>query len=272
VTHAEKLDEASGYFFLSGLVLSKFQIVPVALVSSIFKLISLTLYLIGYILWFIASHLHPDHKINKTKWYNFIQLKEQNRLSAILGLIATVLSFAAIVVPVMFPPACWIYLVANIIWTIGAYNKLKNPPPHETTYSHTRQKEFLFYAFTATMISLITAIAATFILVFPIMAIPITIASILICAVLGVHALEHWLNYRYGTHEPTPIPGTYHQVGDKLGLKTSHEHTYSPAPHPGKDLLNKRKQKKISTESVELTEDFNMDNKTESIPSFCSFL
>lgn len=125
MTVAQKLDKASGIFFFAGFLLSKLQYIPFPLASAIFRFISLGIYSLAYLCWLTASLLHPDHPVNYRKWYGFAQIKEQFLLSSFVGLTATVLSVAAVFVPVLFPPAAWLFLIGNAIWAIGEYHKLK---------------------------------------------------------------------------------------------------------------------------------------------------
>ncbi|KTD73170.1 hypothetical protein [Legionella tucsonensis] len=257
MTIAKKLDKASGIFFFTGFLLSKLQYIPFPLASAIFRFVSLGIYSLAYLSWLTASLLHRDHPVNYRKWYGFAQVKEQFLLSSFVGFTATVLSVAAVFIPVLFPPAAWLFLIGNAIWAIGEYHKFKNPPTDDANYSSTRQKNYVSYAVTSTSISLVAAIAATLIFVFPPMAIPITIFSLIICAGLGALAFEFWLNCTFGNHKPDQIPESYTEIGDSLGLSVTQEPSNSPEPGCFNCLFPKPIKKssnliKLSSNTIEL--------------------
>lgn len=259
---AKKLDKASGLFFFAGFLLSKLQYIPFPQASAILRFISLGIYLMAYGCWHAASLLHPDQKVRKNKWYSFAQIKEQFLFSSLVGFIATVMSIAAVFIPVLFPPAAWLFLVGNAIWTIGEYNKFKNPPQNDANFSYTRQKSYLYYSVTSTSISLITAVSATLIFVFPPIAIPITIFSLILCVGLGVFAFEFWLDSSFGDHKPTPVPGSYNQISDTLGPSVSQELTDSPEPNCSNCLFLKQKESK-TPENIELLSADNTEENSE---------
>lgn len=238
MNNARKLDKASGIFFFSGFMLSKLQYVPFPIAAGFFRFFSLGLYFGGYVLWFAASLLQPEHKKDYNQWYGFAKIKEQFAVSSLVGLTATVLSIVAVFIPIIFPPAAWLFLIGNIIWTIGEYHKLKNPPLEDLTYSHTQQKAYLSYALTTTVISLITAIAATLIVVFPLASVPITVFSLLLCVGLGALAFEYWLNSNFGDHKPGTTAQSYFEMADMLDNEPRPEPAPECAPYHGNGLFN----------------------------------
>lgn len=257
MTVAQKLDKASGIFFFSGFLLSKLQYIPFPLVSAIFRFVSLGVYLLAYLSWLTACLLHPDHEEHYRKWYGFAQIKEQFLLSSLVGLIATVISVAAVFIPALFPPAAWLFLLGNIIWTIGEYHKLKNPPAQDDNFSYSKQKTYLSYAATTCAITLVTAIAATLMFFFPPLAIPITIFSLVVCVGLGALAFEFWLNSAFGDHKPTPTPESYAQMSDTLGPSPALELSDTPEPGCWNGLFNRTNHKPVkpSPKPSELIDD-----------------
>lgn len=197
-------NKASGIFFLTGFFTSKLQFLPDPMVAGVFRFLSLGLYLGGYSTWFLGSAADEGYKNQLNKWYGFAQLKNQYMISSLLGFAATVISIAAVFVPALFPPAAWLYAVANAIWAISEYHKSKNPPPKEMdpNYNQSQQEDYHGYAISITAISVVTAIAATLIAVFPLAAVPITIFSLLIGGGLGVLAGEFWFNATFDKHKP----------------------------------------------------------------------
>lgn len=232
----QKLEKSSGIFFFTGFMLSKLQYLPFPLVSAVFRFLSLGLYFGAYSTWFASSLMQPGQKQPKDKWYAFAKLKEQFLLSSLVGFIATALSVAAVFVPVLFPPAAWLFFLGNIIWTIGELHKLKHPPEHKEDFSHTKQKAYLNYAITTTAISLVTALAATLMVVFPPATLTLTVLSLLICVGLGTLAFEYWLNSNFGKHEPLKKAGSYTNITDELGVSPTHspKNALAPKPHQGK--------------------------------------
>lgn len=238
MVNARKLDRTSGFFFFSGFMLSKLQYVPFALVAGTFRFLSLGFYLVGYGLWFASNYLRPGHQQHHNEWYGFAKMKEQFILSSAIGFIATALSVAAVFLPVLFPPAAWLFVLGNVVWAIGEYHKLKNPPKDDDDFSTSRQKAYLAYTVTTTGISLITAVSATLMILFPPVAIPITIFSLLLCTGLGFLSFEFWLNSSYGAHKADSIPGSHSKMSAELGSSLSHDNSPSPEPQQGKALFS----------------------------------
>lgn len=236
----EQLNIATGFLFFAGFMLSKLQYVPFPLVSAICRFLSLGLYLTGYGLWFISNLLLTGHKQSDDKWYGFAKIKEQLLYSSLIGFVATVFSVAAVFVPVLFPPAAWLFFIGNVIWAISEYHKLKNPPEDEN-FSYTKQNAYQSYAMTNAAISLVSAVAATLIFVFPLIAIPITISSLLLCIGLGVLASEYWLSAYFGDHKPLKDSDSHRKMSNELGY--THEKKHSPAPHHKKNFLFNPKEK-----------------------------
>lgn len=257
MTVAQKLDKASGILFFAGFLLSKLQYLPFPIVSAVFRFVSLGIYLLAYLSWLTASILHPDHKEHYLKWYGFAQIKEQFFYSSFIGLGATILSVAAVFIPALFPPAAWLFFLGNLVWTVGEYHKLRNPLDKNASYS--KQSAYCGYATTSSAISFVTAISATLIFIFPPMAIPITIFSLIVCVGLGALAFEFWLNSSFGDHKPAtgPGPGSYVQMGDTLGPSPSPEHADTPEPGCWSGLFsspNDKTNKSISN-SIELIDE-----------------
>lgn len=177
--------------------------------------------------------------------------------SSFIGLGATILSVAAVFIPALFPPAAWLFFLGNLVWTVGEYHKLRNPLDKNASYS--KQSAYCGYATTSSAISFVTAISATLIFIFPPMAIPITIFSLIVCVGLGALAFEFWLNSSFGDHKPAtgPGPGSYVQMGDTLGPSPSPEHADTPEPGCWSGLFsspNDKTNKSISN-SIELIDE-----------------
>lgn len=255
MVNAQKLDKMSGFFFFSAFMLSKLQYLPFALVAGTFRFLSLGFYLTGYGLWFASNYLRPGHQQHHNEWYGFAKMKEQFILSSAIGFIATALSVAAVFFPVLFPPAAWLFVLGNVVWAIGEYHKLKNPPKDDDNFSTPRQKAYLAYTVTTTGISLIAAVSATLMILFPPAIVPITIFSLLLCTGLGFLSFEFWLNSSFGAHKPDSIPGShlkgsipgshlkdsipgsYLKMSAKVGASSSYDNSSSSEPHQGQPLF-----------------------------------
>lgn len=264
-----KLGKVSSFFFFSGFVFGKIQNLPIPVVSAAFNIISLLFYMMGYGVWFIASHFYPNHTQKEEEWYGFAQFKEQYLFAATLGLIATALSIAGFFVPVLLIPAAWMFVASNFMWTSGEYHKLNNPPPYDEKYSHTYQKAYVSYAVTMTAMSFVAALSATIIFLFPPAAIPVLILSGIIAVGLSAFAIENWLDYTFGDHKPTPVIQTSHnQMNHSLGPRVSNEEICSPAPYHGDDLLKSSEDSQsLDSQSLQLeTEDTSLCVQTCSMP------
>jgi NhaP-type Na+/H+ or K+/H+ antiporter len=244
VSKTKILDKLSSYAFALGLVASKIQYIPINIATPFLNLTSLTLYLLGYFLWFLSSHFYPDHHPEYTEWYGFAQFKEQNIYAASLGILAALLSIAAIALPVLVIPAAWMFVCCNSIWTISEFHKLKNPLKAEN-YSESYQESYFSYALTMTMMGIIGALSTTLILLFPPITITILALSGIISVGLGIVAVEYWLDFTFGDHKKTQSMETsYNKMTNKFGTSLQFEETPSQAPHQGKDLFESSKDEK----------------------------
>lgn len=225
------LEKASGPLFFVGFMVSKLQYLPFAAAAAAFRFISLGIYLAAYSAWFAASYKQKEHERAHDQWYGFAKIKEQFLFSSFIGFIATVMSVGAVFVPALFPPAAWLFVLGNIIWSIAEYHKLHNPPA-DKKFSYAQQEAYMSYAASTAAISFVTASSATIMFFFPPIAIPVTVFSLLLCAGLSTLAFEYWLNSSFGDHEPAPVPSSYNLMNADLGLKSSLENTFDNTPVP----------------------------------------
>jgi hypothetical protein len=232
MSKASYLGRTSSFFFFLGFMLSKLQYLPFSAFSATFRMISLGFYLGAYATWFLASFFQDGHFKKENRWYGFAKIKEQHLLASLLGFVATVLSLAAIFTPILFIPAAWIFLAGNVIWTISEYHKLKNPPHSNEDFSYMRQRAYVMYSMTTTTIGLVTAVAASLMLVFPLASVPITVFSLFICVGLGFYAFEKWLDSSLGDHEPIIKRGSFNVMTNELGPSCSNDKKNSPEPKP----------------------------------------
>lgn len=249
------LDKISSLSFFFSLIASKIQYIPIVTIATpILNLLALSLTFLGYSLWFVASHFYPDHYPKYTEWYGFAPFKEQNTYAAFLGIGAALLSIIAITLPALAIPAAWLFFSSNIIWAIGEYHKLKNPPADES-YSKSYQKSYLSYAIAMTSVGLTSAIAATIIFLFPIHTIPVLAVSSLMSIALSIVAAEHWFDYSFGTHKKTPVSEVSHdKMAHGLGPAIENSESPSPAPYHSPRLLEKAKPSPSMEIEIELRE------------------
>lgn len=217
MNHAKGLDNASGYFFFSGFLISKIPSRFNPIVAVVLSSLTITFYALGYILWLAGSFLHPDHPKKNDQWYGFAQFRTQHQISGYLGLVACLISLSAIMIPVVVIPAAWIFFISNAIWSISEYHKLRNPPGYDETYLQTKQSSYVHYAFLSTAISLVSALATTLIFLIPAASLAIILTSAIICTAWGILATEYWWNFSYGTQDIVPIQDSYSQSKQSLG-------------------------------------------------------
>lgn len=215
-----KLNKASSFFYLFAFITARLQYLPIPIATSIFRAISLGFNLIGCCIWLIASHYYPEHEIKKEEWYGFAQFKVQYSMSAILGIVATIISFCGLFFPPLFIPAAWLFFASNVLWSIGEYHKLKSPPAEDPLYSTGYQKKYFQYAITMTLIGLTTAIGTTLLILFPPITIAVLIITTIICGGLGILAAEFWLEFNLGNHKKDNEEAkSYQQMCNFLGIK-----------------------------------------------------
>lgn len=247
------IDKLSSISFFLSLVTSKIQYIPVVNIATPFlNLLTLCFVLTGYSLWYAASHFYPDHNPKFSEWYGFTTFKHQNTLAASVGVIAAILSIIALTLPSLAVPATWLFFSSNIIWAVGQYHKLQNPPANET-YSRSYQKSYLSYAIAMTSSGLVSALAATAILFFPIYTIPVIAVSSLINLALSFIAAEYWLNYTFEKHPKTPVP-SYDKMTNRLGPTVKYEDPPSHEPYHSAKLLARVPSTPSETPEIELTE------------------
>ena len=212
-------DRLSGYFFLTGFITSKLKSIPIAIVAVIFNLVSLFAYLIGYVAWYLAAHIHPEHPRKKEDWYGFAQFKDQYKIAALLGTIATIATILSIIAPPLIIPTAWVYTISNSIWSISEHHKINNPPPNDIHFSSTKQSHYLKYALLVASSSAITALAATVVFLFPASAFIIVTGSTLVGTALTIASLYYWGKCAFGKHPPDKLNHTYNTLSRELSFE-----------------------------------------------------
>ncbi len=198
MNYAKLFDNISGKFFFAGLLTAKLRALPIPLITAALGLFSALSYLIGYVLWLVACHFHPERQAKENAWYGFAQINNQHRIAAAIGFVGISLSLAAIVFPGLLLPGMWLFAVSNTIWSIAEYHKLENPPQQDKIYSAHRQHYYFNYAILATLVSVISAAALTTSIIFPPLALGVFIVSALLTFSFTVAA------YYFLLSDPTP--------------------------------------------------------------------
>ena len=181
MNHAKNLDNASGKLFLAGFMTAKLRQLPIPFVGQTFGLISYSCYLIGYVLWLIASRFYPDQPPKTEAWYGFTQIKHQNRTAASLGLIGVTLCLLSFAFPVLLLAGMSLFAVSNLVWSVAEYHRRQNPPQNEASYSPPRQNYYVSYAVLSTIVSVMSAAALALAVICP----PIGIPALFISGFIG---------------------------------------------------------------------------------------
>lgn len=232
--HVKTLDSISGRFFLVGLLAAKLKNIPIFMFASVFNIVSLTAYLIGYLIWYTTAFFYHEQRSKRESWYGFAQFKEQFQAAAIFGLLATVF---CLITPALIIPAAWIYTVSNTFWSIGEYHKKASPSPEDTLYSSVRQALYLRYALSVSASSGVTALAATIIFFYPAAAFVVLVASTTISVSLIAAIAYYWGKCFFGVFPPDNaiFPHTYGIIAQELGVvsvaQNSNENIIAETPH-----------------------------------------
>ncbi|OGV45010.1 MAG: hypothetical protein A3F46_02420 [Legionellales bacterium RIFCSPHIGHO2_12_FULL_42_9] len=194
MNHAKNLDNASGKLFLAGFMTAKIRQLPIPFIGQILGLISFSCYLIGYIMWLIASRFYPSHPPKAESWYGFTQIKNQNRTAAALGLAGVTLCLLSFAFPVLLLPGMSLFALSNIIWSIAEYHRRQNPPRNDAAYSPPKQDYYVSYAVLSTIVSVMSAASLALAIIFPPIAIPVLFFSAFVGFTMTVAACYFLLN------------------------------------------------------------------------------
>jgi hypothetical protein len=197
--HADRLDEISGRLFLLGFITTKLKNIPIVFLAVALNIISLTSYLIGYAAWTIATFFYPNHPHKQGHWYSFAQFKDQFKIAALLGTIASAM---CIMTPTLAVPIAWLYMMSNLIWIFGEYHKKEHPNPNDLLYSDAKQTIYLKFASLVTCGSTFAAIVTTTLILIPEAAFFLIPFSTAIGSLITLGALYYWGKYAFGTFTP----------------------------------------------------------------------
>lgn len=217
-TYAAKLDGAVGQLFIIGFAASKFKDIPISLVSLIMTVISLLAYLVGYLLWFVATLLYPDHPRKHQFWYGFAQFKQQYQLASLLGALACIICLTC--PPLFIVPACWMFAVSNMLWTIAEYHKFQHPPTDNPNYSSERQAVYLRYVMLMTAVCILSTICITIVMICPALVFLAFIVPMTIGNLLTLAAFHYCGQCIFNDFKPDH---SYAKLADKLSFDLNHQ-------------------------------------------------
>ena len=195
---AKLLDDITGFIFLGAFLISKAQHIPHPFVRAASKLISLSAYLVGYLLWFIATLFYDKHERVRDNWYGFAEFKEQFRATSIIGFVATVL---CLTYPVLLIPASCLFAISNVLWLIGVYHQ-NNTPSFDTTVPKSEKNSYFLYVSLITASSIITTAGMIAVFLFPLIAAPILTATTVVSLGLTVSAMLLLARIRFFSQPP----------------------------------------------------------------------
>ncbi len=261
------LDGLVSGLFITGFAASKLKDIPA--VGLIFTLISLCAYLIGYLLWNIATRLYPNHPRKANHWFGFAQFKQQYELASLLGLVACIMCLTN--PGLLVVPALWIFVLSNTLWSIAEYHKLKHPPSHNPNFSSKQQALYLRYVLLMTAVCALSAICATAAFINPLFAfvaymLPLTLGNVL--TVLAFHACGQSL---FNTFKPDH---TYIKLSKRLAfdLKQSPQVTQTDAHKSHLIKIPASPSPLLRFIPISLENDFDSDNEDENLLQKASYL
>ena len=225
--NAATLDRISGRFFLAGFILYKLKNVPNLFIASLFNLVALSAYLIGYVAWFLATLYYPNHPRKADSWYGFAEFKDQYQLASVLGTVATVMCLAY---PALVLPALWLFTVSNIIWCVAEYHKQHNPPAYDANYSSARQSIYIRYALLVTASSAITAIGISVSVSLPTLAYTALLVSSIVGGVLTIAAFYHFKQAVFDDFPQDNVSHSYQAMATDLSFDLNHAPRHESRP------------------------------------------
>lgn len=250
---ASKLDTLSGYAFFLALLMIRLRDIPNKTFSAIITIVSLSTYLIGYSLWYIASLFYRSDRPKFDSWYDLTSLKSKFQASALIGVIATILSLA---IPSLFIPTAWLFFISNIIWVIGEHHRLKDPPDDRPrSYSTARQMDYSQYTKVVCSVSFITAIAATSAIVFPMAAPTIILVSSIVGTGLTILTVAMWARTAFGdyTSDRKRAKTSHEKMSATLGSRSTNNSAYSvtsPGSRSGSTLFSPQHVSKPNNQNL----------------------
>lgn len=250
ILNEQFLAQLGDNLFFTGFIISKSTLVPIALASLILNIISLAIYAVAYLVWFLSSYASHNNS-NYRELPAYKQFKKhvvQYIFSSTTGVVATILSVIAIFFPIVAIPAAALFFISNLCWVVGEYYRLKlSGKSADYAINPKAQQAYFQYAVTATIVSILTLTSVVLCVAFPPLTLAITTATIIIGGVLGCFALIRWADSKaINLREPqAETKQSYHQVitytsksGNTLSTQTAppipdkSRPLFAPSPKP----------------------------------------
>lgn len=262
---AKLLDDITGFIFLGAFLVSKAQHIPHPFVRAVTKLISLSAYLVGYFLWFIATFFYEKHERVRDNWYGFAEFKEQFRATSIIGLVATVICLAY---PVLLIPASCLFAISNVLWLVGVHHQ-NNTPSFDITVPKSEKNSYFQYVSLITASSVITATGMVAVFLFPLVAAPILTATTVVSLSLTLSAMLLLARIRFFSQPPKEqesiVPNeSFANIGS--GLSNSNRPVQEQDEKP--EAILEQKGETLYSPNSSDTLDLTRINNDSSSPSF----
>lgn len=162
-----KFDLASGAAFFLGAVAHILRHIPVPGMILFGRLIAGILYGFGYALWLHATETYPEQPRKKQVWYGFAESNFQQKIAASIGVCAAISLILGCIFPVAVLIASWLFALTNTIWLISTLHQKNNLRLEDSRDSRAAKKYYYYYALCFTLASIVNAVAATLVFVFP---------------------------------------------------------------------------------------------------------
>lgn len=208
--HPKVLDFISGTLAVIGITLiNGHKFIPIPNIAYIIHLVGFGFYLGSYATWLLTVCFYPDLR-KETGWYAFTDFKKQNAIASLIGIAGVVCAIlAAFVFPPLIIASGWLLVISNIFWVMSEYQKFKVFHEEGKVHEAGQQRKYTAYASFILAGSIISAISFSLMMAFPLYITTISIASLLIIAVLTTIALSFWISsklHKSPKHENSKKP------------------------------------------------------------------
>lgn len=184
-------DNLSRFFFVAAFIANALYHITPVFIGRICKLAAIGCNYAGYLFWLASAQVSKDQERLKNKWYAFAKIKNQHRLTSLLGVLATTLALIGFFIPVMLIPAFWLFTLSNIIWAITTFHQKRNLPQDDPRYTPKGYDNYFNYVILSTAASVVAAIGTTLIFCFPAATLPILIIVMSISALITLPSLSY---------------------------------------------------------------------------------
>ncbi len=225
-----KLDNLCSQLFFSAIVVNRFGRVSYPLIAYSFAALSTLLYLSGYIVWKAAIFQDESerHALNAKQKETFDRLFQHNNFyhfSALIGIVASILTFYTLTHPLFFLYSGWLYFVSNALWCKAeqmTLDRLDEDKPQSDEYL--AQKTYNDYARLATLISFISVASFTLCLLVPPLTVPVGLTVSINMLALNLFAARKWGEscFMFKALNPQPTAESHPSISESTYLKLNH--------------------------------------------------